>query len=59
MKTAIRSGFNIVLAALREIFDENAYTRFLRREKLVPSRHAYRRFTEECERQRVQRVRCC
>jgi len=49
----------IVHAMLREIFDESAYSRFLRRRDLTPSRDSYAQFLQESETARAQRVRCC
>lgn len=42
MKAAIK----LLLAALREIFDENAYARFLAAHRLASSPAAYRQFLE-------------
>lgn len=50
--------FGLVLAALREIFEESAYQRFLVRESLGPGRDAYRRFTRE-RNDSNPKVRCC
>jgi hypothetical protein len=44
---------------LREIFDENAYARFLTRHALAPSRAAYDEFLRENARARERRPRCC
>lgn len=49
----------IMLSMLREIFDENAYRRFLEREKLTPSRVAYRLFTQQRALDSERRTRCC
>jgi hypothetical protein len=49
----------MVLAVLREIFDEAAYARFLERERAAPSREAYARFLQEQAATRVARPRCC
>ena len=46
-------------AALKEIFDESAYARFLARESLESSREAYARFLRESELMRARRARCC
>ena len=59
MKNALRYSYSLLLAVLREIFDENAYARFLTREQLSPSRVAYHCFLKECEAQRRHRPRCC
>lgn len=59
MTSLFRSIAAVALGALREIFDENAYSRFLRRENLPSSRDAYRLFLEERAVQREHRLRCC
>jgi hypothetical protein len=55
----LRLMVEVVLATLREIFDESAYTRFLEREQIVSSRKAYAEFLQEHERWRERRPRCC
>lgn len=49
----------ILLAALREIFDESAYARFLERNRLTSSPAAYAAFLRENEAARARRPRCC
>jgi hypothetical protein len=49
----------IVGAALREIFDESAYGRFLERRRLRTSPEAYAEFLLENEANRQRRPRCC
>jgi len=49
----------IVMAALREIFDESAYARFLQRNGMRSSRAAYAAFLRENEAVRARRPRCC
>lgn len=51
--------FELLLAALREIFDESAYQRFLAREGLGASRASYAQFLREHDVQRARRPRCC
>ncbi|HVZ59721.1 MAG TPA: hypothetical protein VG892_02945 [Terriglobales bacterium] len=58
MKT-IREVFKLFLATLREIFDENAYQRFLIRHGAQASRASYREFLEESRVSRERRARCC
>ena len=53
-----RSVVALVHAVLREIFDENAYQRFLAREHLQPSQTSYACFWREREATRP-RPRCC
>lgn len=49
----------IMLATLREIFDEAAYARFLSRTRTVSSVKAYAEFREEFEEAKAQRPKCC
>jgi hypothetical protein len=49
----------IFLATLREIFDEAAYARFLRRTGMQSSREAYAAFWRERESTHVRRPKCC
>jgi hypothetical protein len=51
--------FNILLAALREIFDESAYARFLSTRNLSASRLSYAAFLKEQEGLKARRPRCC
>lgn len=54
-----RSGVALALAILREIFDENAYTRFLAQHNLTRSRDSYSAFLRENACRRERRPRCC
>lgn len=54
-----RDAFSILAATLREIFDENAYHRFLTRQRLTASPLSYSRFLDETNTQRARRPRCC
>ena len=56
---AVGQFFGLVMAALREIFDESAYLRFLERHELTSSRAAYAAFRAESEVQKTRRPRCC
>jgi hypothetical protein len=49
----------IMLATLREIFDESAYERFLYREQISSSPAAYAAFRREFEEARTRRPKCC
>ncbi len=49
----------ILLAALREIFDEAAYARFLTRTRMAASAKAYAAFREEFEEAKARRPKCC
>ena len=55
----LRSFFQILLAVLREIFDENAYDRYLLRTQSVASVESYREFQREREAGMARRPRCC
>jgi hypothetical protein len=48
-----------MMETLREIFDENAYARFLARQGTRPSRKSYADFLRENEATRARRPRCC
>ncbi len=58
MKSFLDAG-RILLAALREIFDEASYSRFLRRERMESSPQAYSAFWREREAGHARRPRCC
>jgi hypothetical protein len=49
----------ILLATLREIFDESAYDRFLGRTHMPSSPVAYAAFRQEFEESKTRRPRCC
>ncbi|HEY6970906.1 MAG TPA: hypothetical protein VJA94_16980 [Candidatus Angelobacter sp.] len=55
----LHSFLKIVLATLREIFDENAYQRFLLRTGSAVSVESYRAFMQEREASVSRRSRCC
>jgi hypothetical protein len=55
----LREAVKVMLATLREIFDESAYRRFLERKQVVSSREAYAEFMQEYEVLRARRPRCC
>ena len=57
--TRLRTFFRLLYAALREIFDESAYARFLQRQKVESSPAAYRAFQRDGEAARARRPRCC
>ena len=54
-----RSALALLIAALREIFDESAYARFLARNRTVSSPSAYAAFRRENELAKARRPRCC
>lgn len=49
----------IILATLREIFDEAAYARFLVRTNAFASRQSYAAFCRERDATQNRRPRCC
>jgi hypothetical protein len=49
----------LIVVTLREIFDENAYVRFLAREGKNASSITYSEFVREQEDSRARRPRCC
>jgi hypothetical protein len=53
-----RQAIRIVIATLREIFDEAAYNRFLQRTETISSRAAYAAFWRERE-TKAPKPRCC
>jgi hypothetical protein len=53
------SSFQVLMAALREIFDESAYQRFLDRSQLESSPSAYAAFRQENEQAKSRKPRCC
>ena len=54
-----RKCAGIFWAAIKEIFEESAYARFLEREQVEPSRHSYAAFLREQELSKARRPRCC
>ena len=57
--SAFRQFARTLLAALREIFDESAYARFLVRHEMANSREAYALYLRESNVTRERRPRCC
>jgi hypothetical protein len=55
----IRSSWRILVAMLREIFDEAAYARFLRREGKLSSSESYASFRREFDEEKLRRPKCC
>jgi hypothetical protein len=58
-KQRLGSFLQILFATLREIFDENAYQRFLERTGQAASVQSYRQFQREREIGIAKRPRCC
>ena len=59
MKQRTLEAWRLLMATLREIFDENAYARFLAKEGLASSRTAYAAFLRERAAMVERRPRCC
>jgi hypothetical protein len=57
--TLVVSGWHVLVEALREIFDEAAYARFLQRAEMKSSIAAYAAFLQESEEAKVRRPKCC
>ena len=55
----VAGSLRLLISALREIFDESAYERFLLRHKLPRSRATYAQFLREQELTKARRPRCC
>jgi hypothetical protein len=52
-------AFRVIVAVLREIFDESAYERFLAQRQLTSSAAAYSSFCHERDHSRARHPRCC
>jgi hypothetical protein len=59
IQAAIVRPLSVLLAALREIFDEAAYQRFLTRGEVASSPAAYADFLRQAETAKARRPRCC
>ena len=57
--TTVREMLTILSAALREIFDEAAYSRYLQRTNMSSSPAAYAAFLDERDSIQARRHRCC
>jgi hypothetical protein len=55
----LRDLAGLIVSTLREIFDENAYARFLIRKGKSSSAITYSEFVREQEDSRARRPRCC
>jgi hypothetical protein len=58
MSRFLKAG-RILLATLREIFDEAAYERFLSRKRMPSSPRAYAAFRQEFEEAKTRWQKCC
>ena len=59
IRAAIVRPLSVLMAALREIFDEAAYERFLARRRVASSPTAYGDFLREGAIAKARRPRCC
>jgi hypothetical protein len=57
--TWVVGGARLLLCALREIFDESAYTRFLARHGMPSCPSSYAAFLREQEMIKARRPKCC
>ena len=57
--SVLRKAARILVCTLREIFDEAAYSRFLRRAQMSSSKEAYAAFWQEREAACARKIRCC
>jgi hypothetical protein len=57
--TRVLAVYRIIVETLREIFDENAYARYLARTGMSASRASYEGFLRENACARERRPRCC
>ena len=55
----LSNAISLLCAALREIFDESAYERYLHRNQAHSSPQAYAAFQREAEQASMRRPRCC
>jgi len=58
-RLSLRELFGLIVAVLREIFDESAYQRFLDRNDQESSCNAYAIFLRENEQAKSRSPRCC
>ena len=59
VKGSLKAAWQIILAALREVLDENAYERFLARTQNARSAESYRAFLRERETLIARKPKCC
>ena len=55
----VLQAWRVLIAVVREIFDESSYARYLERTDQRSSRAAYAGFLAETEAARARRHRCC
>ncbi len=59
IRPSITQPFRLLIAMLREVFDEAPYQRFLARSEVASSPVAYADFLREGETAKARRPRCC
>ena len=59
IRPSITQPLRVLIATLREIFDEAAYQRFLARGEIASSPGAYADFLRETESAKARRPKCC
>ena len=59
LSECVVSACALLVATIREIFDENAYARFISTHHLQSSRASYAAFLRENGYRRERRARCC
>ncbi|MBI2677683.1 MAG: hypothetical protein HYX28_02765 [Candidatus Koribacter versatilis] len=59
LKALLEVPLTTLAMTLREIFDENAYARFLARTGKPRSRASYQAFLDELRERDATRIRCC
>jgi hypothetical protein len=59
LTTPVMAVAKLLLAILREIFDESAYSRFLLRHEMNSSPKTYAAFLLEQQRLKARRLKCC
>jgi hypothetical protein len=57
--TRFGKAVRLFLTTLREIFDEAAYERFLRRNQRMSSTESYAAFRQEFDEAKTRRPKCC
>jgi hypothetical protein len=59
LKSRLGRAVVLLVACLREIFDESAYARFLSRRRMASSPESYAEFFREQATAKARRPRCC
>lgn len=59
LQVPLGTAFKIAAMALREIFDEAAYERYLKRTGSIDSRESFSAFVVTSSKEKERRARCC